>query len=315
MPPWPPRSRWNTPPLSADLPTDVPHDVLVVGDVNLDVLVRPERPIEGGTDVPADIRQRPGGAGANVAVGLARLGVPVTLAGCVGATDSASIIEDLKGAGVRLALRAVSDLATGAIVAIIDPDGQRNMASDRGANLALSEADLSESLIAEHRHLHVSGYTLFDVGTRSAALTAIGRALALGSTVSVDPASVAPLREYGIADFLSDVDGVHLLLPNGDEALALAGLTDIAAAAASLARSFSVVAVTCGADGALWAARSGILRQPTSTRSGPVLDTTGAGDAFTAGLLAAWLSGSTPTQCLATGQDAAARAVTRWGAQ
>lgn len=306
--------------MSADLTTTTQHhviagDVLVVGDVNLDVLVRPARPIEGGTDVPADIRQRPGGAGANVAVGLARLGVPVTLAGCVGSSDSASTIDGIRRAGVRLALRSVGDLTTGAIVAIIDPDGQRNMASDRGANLALREADLSEALIASHRHLHVSGYTLFDARTRTAALTAIGRALALGRTVSLDPASVAPLQEYGVGVFLSDVDGVHLLLPNSDEALALTGLSEVAAAAGSLARSFAVVGVTCGPDGALWADDTGVLWQPPSNRSGPVLDTTGAGDAFTAGLLAGWLSGKSPTQCLASGQDAAADAVTRWGAQ
>jgi len=289
--------------------------VLVVGDVNLDVLVRPERPIEAGTDVPAEIGQQPGGAGANVAVGLARLGVAVTLAGCVGATDSAPTTDRLRAAGVKLALRAVSDLTTGAIVAIIDPDGERSMASDRGANLALRESDLPESLIAGHRHLHVSGYTLFDAGTRPAALAAISRARALGRTVSIDPASIAPLQEYGVANFLADIDGVDLLLPNTAEALALSGLPDVTAAAASLASSFSVVAVTCGADGALWADTEGLLRQPASTRTGPVRDTTGAGDAFTAGLLAAWLAGQSSDQCLSAGQDAAADAVTRWGAQ
>ncbi|MGI8626544.1 MAG: carbohydrate kinase family protein [Geodermatophilaceae bacterium] len=301
--------------MSTDLPPAGPSGVLVVGDVNFDVLVRPERPIESGTDIPADIRQRPGGAGANVAVGLARLGVSVTLAGCVGATDSGPIIDRLRDAGVRLALRAVGGLTTGAIVAIIGRDGERSMASDRGANLALRESDLPESLIAGHRHLHVSGYTLFEAGTRSAALAAIGRARALGSSVSVDPASVGPLQEYGVAQFLADVAGVDLLLPNTDEALALSGAPDVAAAATSLNSAFPVVAVTCGADGAVWVDRNGLLRQSTSPRSGPVLDTTGAGDACTAGLLAGWLSGQSPTRCLAAGQDAAADAVTRWGAQ
>jgi len=301
------------------LPTDVPltgtRDVLVVGDVNLDVLVRPERPIEQGTDVPAAIRQRPGGAGANVAAALARLSVSVTLAGCVGEIDSGPATDRLREAGVSLALRAVSDVPTGAVVAIVGPDGERSMASDRGANLALLDSDLPESLIVGHRHLHISGYTLFDAGTRSAALVAIGRAIRLGRTVSMDPASVAPLREYGVREFLADVTGIDLLLPNTDEALALTGLADAGQAAMSLALEFPVVAVTCGAEGALWAERTGLLRQPTSSRSGPVLDTTGAGDAFTAGLLAAWLSGGTPTQCLASGQEAAADAVTRWGAQ
>lgn len=301
--------------MSADVPATGLRGVLVLGDVNLDVLVRPERPIQHGTDVRATIRQRPGGAGANVATTLARSGVTVTLAGCVGAMDASPATDRLRAAGVQLALRPVSDMATGAIVAIVGPDGERSMASDRGANLALNESDVPESLIAGHRHLHVSGYALFDAGTAEAALAAIARAMAMGRTVSVDPASVAPLRDYGVARFLADVAGVDLLLPNSAEASALSGLPDVGQAAASLALEFPVVAVTCGADGALWADPSGLLRQPASTRDGPVLDTTGAGDAFTAGLLTAWLWGRSPTECLAAGQGAAADVVTRWGAQ
>lgn len=289
--------------------------MLVVGDVNLDVLVRPQRPIEHGTDVPADIRQRPGGAGANVAVGLGRLGASVTLAGCVGRSDSGPVTELLGRAGVHLAIRAVSGARTGAVVAIIGHDGDRSMASDRGANLALREADLSAELIAAHRHLHLSGYALFDPGTRAAAVAAIGRARALGRTVSVDPASVAPLRGYGVADFLADIEGIELLLPNTAEALALSGLSDIEPAARALAVSFPVVAMTCGAQGALWTDRSGLIRRTAYAGSGSVVNTTGAGDAFTAGLLAAWLAGRSPTGCLDAGQQAAAGVVRRWGAQ
>lgn len=291
------------------------RDVLVVGDINLDVLVRPERPIESGSDVAAQIVRRPGGAGANVSVGLARLGVSTTLVGCVGGADAGPVTELANAAGVALAVRAVDFSRTGAIVAIIDPDGQRSMASDRGANLALTEADVSEDLIAGHRHLHVSGYALLDPGPRAAAVNAIGRALALGRTVSVDPASVAPLRAYGIASFRADIKGIHLLLPNTDEALALSGVPDANEAARVLADEFPVVAVTCGPDGALWADRIGVLRRPCAGGPSAVLDTTGAGDAFTAGLLAAWLAGRNPTACLDAGLTAAAAVVARWGAQ
>nr|MBA3800646.1 carbohydrate kinase family protein [Geodermatophilaceae bacterium] len=127
------------------------RDVLVVGDINLDVLVRPVRPIEHGTDVAADIRQRPGGAGANVAWGLARLGVSTTLAGCVGGSDADAVTDPLRAAGVALEIRSVVEARTGVIVAIIGPDGERSMASDRGANLAVGEADIPEETIAAHR--------------------------------------------------------------------------------------------------------------------------------------------------------------------
>lgn len=286
-----------------------------MGDVNLDVLVRPRRPIEHGTDVPAEIRQRPGGAGANVAVGLARLGMSTTLVGCVGASDASAVIEALHAAGVQLSLRSVGQARTGAIVAIVGADGERSMASDRGANCALRESDIGEELIAGHRHLHVSGYSFFDRGTGSAARTAIGRARALGRTVSVDPASVAPMRAYGVAKFRAEITPVDLLLPNSDEAMLLSGSTEIEAAVSDLVRTFPVVVVTRGASGALWADRGGVHQRPAPVLAGPVVDTTGAGDAFTAGLLAAWLAGRAPTDCLDAGQRRAAEVVTRWGAQ
>ncbi len=290
-------------------------DVLVVGDVNLDVLVRSEAPIEYGTDVAAEIRQRPGGAGANVAVGLAQQGMSTTLAGCVGAGDSGAVIEQLHAAGVHLALRSVSQSRTGVVVAIVGADGERSMASDRGANRALCDTDLGADLIAAHRHLHVSGYSMFDRATGSAVRTAIGLAKALGRTVSVDPASVGPLRAYGTARFLAEIAPVDVLLPNTDEALALSGSTDVAAGARELAWIFPTVVVTRGAAGALWADRSGVYERPAAVLRGPVVDTTGAGDAFTAGLLAAWLSRRPPSDCLDAGQAAAADVVTRWGAQ
>jgi len=151
--------------------------------------------------------------------------------------------------------------------------------------------------------------------TRSAAVTAIGRARALGKTVSVDPASVAPLRRYGIAHFLTDIEGIDLLLPNSDEAMALSGLSEVERAASALAVDFPVVAVTCGAAGALWADQGQVIRRPTMAGLGSIVDTTGAGDAFTAGLLAGWLAGQPPNSCLDTGQRAAAKVVARWGAQ
>lgn len=310
------------------------RDVLVVGDINLDVLVHPVRPIEYGTDVPARITRRPGGAGANVAVRLARLGRSVTLAGCVGRDDAGvAVTEPLAAEGVRLAVRTVSSLPTGAIVAIVDPAGQRSFASDRGANLEFSPSDLSAELIREHRHLHVSGYTLFEPGPRSAAKHAIGTALRLGRTVSIDPASAGPLREYGVAAFIADTNGVTVLLPNSEEARALAGIdesatdetesdeaanpshTSAARAARMLTQSYPIVAVSCGAAGALWADRHTVLRRPSVRPPGPVLDTTGAGDAFTAGVLSTWLTGGDPRSCLEGGLRAAAATVSQVGAQ
>jgi sugar/nucleoside kinase (ribokinase family) len=104
-------------------------------------------------------------------------------------------------------------------------------------------------------------------------------------------------------------------LPNSDEAMALSGLSEVERAASALAVDFPVVAVTCGAAGALWADQGQVIRRPTMAGLGSIVDTTGAGDAFTAGLLAGWLAGQPPNSCLDTGQRAAAKVVARWGAQ
>jgi sugar/nucleoside kinase (ribokinase family) len=105
-------------------------------------------------------------------------------------------------------------------------------------------------------------------------------------------------------------------LPNADEATALTGLPDPVAAARSLAVRFPEVVLKLGAEGALWTDRSGEERVPAvpvgATGS---LDTTGAGDAFAAGLLAARLRGVSPAEALRAGCALAARAVVTPGAR
>jgi ribokinase len=120
-----------------------------------------------GSDRPATIRTGGGGAGANVAVHLARLGTAVVLAGCTG-DDAAGrgLAAELAAAGVALRLRTVAGAATGTIVSLVEPGGQRSMLADRGANLALRPDDVPAP--PPGGHLHLSGYTLLDPGPRGA---------------------------------------------------------------------------------------------------------------------------------------------------
>jgi ribokinase len=292
--------------------------VVVVGDVATDVVVMLTGDPAPGSDRPASIRSRGGGAGANVAVHLARLGVPVRLAGCVGDDPAgAGLVAELEGAGVDLALRTVPGGATGTIVSLVEPDGQRSMLADRGANLRLRPEDVP--VPPAGGHLHLSGYTLLDRGSRAAGLAALAAALEEGCTVSLDPASVGPLTHYGVDQWLADTAGATVLLPNADEARLLTGCTDAAEAARALAARHEVVAVSLGAEGALWASGDALVHRPAQ----PVLvvDTTGAGDAFTAGLLAAWLAARhegeacDPAGLLDAGLARAAEVVRRPGAR
>lgn len=286
--------------------------MLVLGDVGLDVVVHTAAPVARGTDTGASIRLLPGGAGANVAAGLASEGLTVTMVGCVGADGGAATASMLRDRGVRVRLRTVATASTGTVVVLVGADGERSMASDRGANLHLRATDVPDALLAAHRHLHVSGYALFGP-PRDAALGALRRARDLGLTVSLDPASVAPLRDYGPSRFRADVAGCDLLLPNAEEATLLTGCPDPAGAALDLSTEHARVAVTCGVDGAVWVTGGNVRR----ARAVPtlVVDTVGAGDAFAAGAIAGLLTGADDEQCLARGLAAAARCVCTVGAQ
>jgi sugar/nucleoside kinase (ribokinase family) len=292
--------------------TMITGGVLVVGDVCTDVVAVLSGAPAPGSDRPARIRSRGGGAGANVAVHLARLGVPVALAGCVGDDVAGAVLAaELTAAGVELHLRVDADAATGTIVSLVEPDGQRSMLADRGANLSLRPEDLPPAVSGGH--LHVSGYTLLDPGSRDAGLAALAAAAAAGCSISVDPASTGPLAGYGIERWLADTSGATLLLPNADEARLLTGCTDPADAARELAREHAVVAVSLGAEGALWASEDTVLHRPAHATT--VVDTTGAGDAFAAGLLSSWLAGGEPVAALEAGLALAADVVRRPGAR
>lgn len=288
--------------------------VVVVGDVATDVVVVLAGEPAPGSDRPASIRSRGGGAGANVAVHLAALGVPVTLVGCVGEDAAAAGHRaELDSAGVRLALRTVAGAVTGTVVSLVEPGGQRSMLADRGANLALEPGDLPP--LPPGGHLHLSGYTLLDPGPRAAGLAALERAAAAGCTISVDPASTGPLGRYGVGRWLEDTAPATVLLPNADEARLLTGCADVADAARALALRHAVVAVSLGAEGALWASGDVLVHRPAHPAD--VVDTTGAGDAFAAGLLAAWLAASEvdPAAALDAGLARAAEVVRRPGAR
>jgi sugar/nucleoside kinase (ribokinase family) len=287
---------------------------VVVGDVNTDVVVVLAGEPAPGSDRAAAITTRGGGAGGNVAVHLARLGMPVRLVGCVGDDPAgAGLIAELGEAAVGLALRTVPGAATGTVVSLVERDGQRSMLSDRGANLALTPDDVV--LPATGGHLHVSGYTLLDPRSRPAGLAALAAARAAGCTTSVDPASTGPLEDSGVDRFLADTAGTTLLLPNEAEARLLTGCTDVADAARTLATRYPAVAVKLGAAGALWVTADTLVHRPAHAAT--VVDTTGAGDAFAAGLLSAWLGRPEvdPVTTLEAGLARAALVVARPGAR
>ncbi|MGH3319324.1 MAG: carbohydrate kinase family protein [Streptosporangiaceae bacterium] len=291
--------------------------VIVIGDLMTDAVARAESPLIKGTDTPASVTMHGGGAGANIASWIAAEGFEASFVGRRG-TDIAGRNRDMElmGYGVDARLVMDPDRPTGTCVVLVLHTGDRTMLSDPGANAALSPDDLPKDLFTVGAHLHISGYTFLNDGSREAALAALHLAGRERMSVSVDGASVAPLRHAGADAFFNWTAGVKLLFANTDEAKVLTEHDDPEEAARELTRHYPQAVITLASEGALWYESGG--RTPIRTPAEPldeITDGTGAGDAFCAGFIPPWLEGKPPADALSAGCRLAARALGQVGAR
>ena len=167
--------------------------VCTLGDVLLDVIVRLERPLAVGDDVRAATQLVPGGQAANVAAWTVELGARGRVV-AKRADDAAGrlVATGLARRGVELAGPVVEG-RTGVVVSIVEPGGERSLASDRGVAAELAPDELDEAWFADCDVLHVSGYAL----AASPIAAAAERAAALAPRVSVDLSSWTAIEELG----------------------------------------------------------------------------------------------------------------------
>ena len=215
-------------------------------------------------------------------------------------------MAELSAVGIDCRFAIDPELATCCVVVLVAPDGDRTMLADRGANSAFCVDDVDLPHRVGPGHLHLSGYVLLDDRSRPAGLAALEQAQQAGWTTSVDPQAAVHVASVGAATFLAWVNGVDLLLPNDSELAALGGLDPAMAAARA-------VVVTHGRHGASWYSGSARVNVPAPQTC--ETDSTGAGDAFNAGLLAAWLAGAEPLSALQAGVTAGTAAAARIGAR
>lgn len=291
-----------------------PPQVLVAGDVMRDIVVRPEGPVRRGSDVNAEIRILPGGSAANQARWLAHAGVGVRLVARVGAEDVEMLSSAFRSDGVEPHLSGDPAHPTGALVNLVEPDGERSFLTDGGANRHLSVTDVEGALTGEIRMVLLSGYGFFAPEPRAAMQALIAGARAGGVPVAVDAASAGYLEDVGPERFLDWIKGTSLLLANREEALVLTGSADSDRQISDLLARFDEVVIKLGSAGAIWSGRDGAtVHRPAL--SVEVIDTTGAGDAFAAGFFRKRLDGGAPAECLPAGHELASQAVGLVGGQ
>jgi sugar/nucleoside kinase (ribokinase family) len=247
---------------------------IAVGDLMVDISV-----VGRGHD--ARVRLSPGGTAANAAVWAASLGAAATVVGRAGDDPAGRMLRaELEARGVNAAVAVDPQAPTGTFLTV---DGE--IRADRGGNARLEPTDLPQSI--EGDAVLVSGYV--PVATVRAAL-----ARANAAWVALDAARLTDLPEGGNA-----------LLANEDRARALTG-RDPEQAARLLAGRYRLACVTRGPAGAV-AVVDGVLQSAPSPRL-RVVDPTGAGDAFAAGLLVALARGEPLAEALAEGCLCGARA-------
>jgi ribokinase len=284
--------------------------VICVGDVMIDVLAQLPGELAVGSDTPATISLLGGGSAANTAAWVVAAGGSATFVGRVGDDIlGRKAVDELAGGGVDLAVTVDPSLPTGTCIVLVDPSGERTMVPSAGANAVGGSAP---PLVASD-HVHVSGYALFHPVSGSTAVAGLAAAHDAGCSLSADAASAAPLRAFGPEAFLAALPASTLLFANDDEAAVLSGTRDVDAAAQALGRRNGEAIVKCGVAGAVWSDGTHVVR--VAPEQLVAVDSTGAGDAFAAGVLVARQSGADVTEALRAGNALAGRAIAQRGAR
>ena len=276
-------------------------DLVIVGDCNPDVMVLTGdvTPEFGQQEqiVPA-ISLVVGGSAAITAVAAARLGASVELVAAIG-DDAAGqfMLAELRRAGVGTGHVIVrGDLPTGMSVAL-SRGGDRAILTAPGGIATLTADDIPTRLLARARHVHLSSYFLMEERLASGLPAVFAAARAAGAVTSLDT-NWDPSGRWGGTRLREVLAQTDLLLPNEAEALRLAGASTVDEAVKTLTARCASVAVKRGGDGAILAG-GGFRYQATLSAAAQVVDTTGAGDCFNAGLITALLAGRGPADALA----------------
>jgi len=282
-------------------------DVLVIGSLNADLVVRaPRFPSPGETIRGGNLYTYPGGKGANQAVAASRQGANVVMVGRVGRdTFSPYLIENLESNNVDVTHIRQDNFASGTAIVIVDKDGQNSIVTSPGANDLVSAEDVDSAPDAKILLLQ------FEIPLDTVVYAA-KKYKSKDTIVILNPAPATTIPD----ELLANVD---LLIPNERELATLTEMevTDVKSAEAAakqlVKRGSKTVIVTRGNQGALIVTDKEVI--PVDTYKVKVEDSTAAGDAFTAGLAIKLLESERLISAVRYGCACGALAATKLGAQ
>ena len=247
--------------------------VTVIGGMNMDIHVTADAPTyKRGTSNPAGVRLAPGGVGRNIAENLARLGIAVRLLSVAGDDlISDRLVAETGEAGVDVAGVARIHGQSGIYVSLLDGGGELDTAVSDMAAMDGMDIDFVERCQSQIRD---SAIVVADANVPAAALQRVVEiANEAGVPLILDPVSVAKAQR--VAGLVGEI---FVATPDAAEAEVLAGASSLVA---------RHIVVTLGCDGARWTDRKTGMSVGIPPRDVTVVDVTGAGDAFVAGLVAA----------------------------
>ena len=319
--------------MTASAPT---LDVVAIGNAIVDVLARSDDAFlaehtltKGGmqlidaemaetlyADMP-QAKEISGGSAANTLAGLAALGKACGFIGQVNDDQLGAVFaHDVRALGIRFDTPAVQgDVPTARCLILVTPDAQRTMNTFLGASQFLPEDALDLDMIRSAGILYLEGYLWDPEQPRAAMRAAIDAARDAGRKVAFTLSDNFVIDRHR-ADFLDLIEQgqIDILFSNEGEIRSLAEVEDFEGALARFAGKVPVLVSTRGEQGAVAIVDGARYEAPAAPVS-EIVDTTGAGDLFAAGFLAAHIDGRSVEDCLALGAAAAAEVIAHWGAR
>lgn len=250
-----------------------------------------------------------GGSAANTIHGLAHLGVDTGFIGMVGNDDLGTFFyKDMRNKNIKpILFKSVTE--TGRAVALISPDSERTFATYLGAAVELSTEDLNSSIFKGYDYLYIEGYLVQD---NQLIEKAVRLAKKRGLKVCVDLASYNIVEEHKSVFHALLEEGVDIVFANNMEAEALTGEKP-EKAVRILGESVDIAVVKTGAEGSLVFSDGELTR--IGVRPSNPIDTTGAGDMYSAGFLYGLINGQSMEICGKIGAILAGRVIEVYGAK